>query len=86
MSAKSQFLATNGGLTEGDNLLGSITLAFKDTRNGFDAQTKQLVEQLGTYADSTSNGRRFEEYVAKITPETKTTVAPRAGVKFGSGM
>ena len=66
MSAKSQFLATNGGLTEGENLLGSITLAFKDTRNGFDAQTRQLVEQLGTYADS-NQGKEFTIQLSAAT-------------------
>lgn len=88
MSAKSQFL-TNSGFSSSDYLLGSLTVSVADTRVGFDNNTAKLVDNMVAFADATSNGRRMAEYVAKISPQAKATVAPRSTAKFnnnGGGM
>lgn len=89
MSAKSQFLATNNGFSSGDYLLGSLTVSVADTRTGFDNSTAKLIDNMVAFAEASSNGQRMNEYIAKITPQAKTSVAPRSTAKFnntGGGM
>lgn len=94
MNKKSQFFAeaTGTGYTSGNFLLDSLSLATADTRGGFDQATAQKVENMTAHVNSDphgANARRFNEYIAKITPaqsESKPAMTVRASTKPGSGM
>lgn len=92
MSNKSQFTsATGNGYTSGNFLLDSLSLAVADTRGGFDAATQERLSSMKAHVSEDphgSNAKRFNEYVAKLTPEPAEKPAPvvRASSKLGTGM
>lgn len=92
MSNKSQFTsATGNGYTSGNFLLDSLSLTVADTRGGFDAATQERVSDMKAHVSEDphgNNARRFNEYVARITPAPAEKSAPvvRASSKPGTGM
>lgn len=92
MSKKSQFSeATGTGYTAGNFLLDSLSLATADTRGGLSEATQQRVADMSDHVNADphgANAKRFNEYVAKLSPapSEKTAASFRAPAKPGSGM